>query len=42
MNDLNERGEFKLKKDELKKIKESFCSESLSEKETKLVINKVY
>jgi len=42
MNDLNERGEFKLKKDELKKIKESFCSESLSEKETKLVINKIY
>ena len=42
MNDLNERGEFKLKKDELKKIKESFCSESVSEKETKLVINKIY
>ena len=42
MNDLNERGEFKLKKDELKKIKESFCSESLSEEETKLVINKIY
>ena len=38
MNDLNDRGEFKLKKDELKKIN----SESLSEEETKLVINKVY
>ena len=42
MNDLNERGEFKLKKDELKKIKESFCSESLSEEETKSVIKEVY
>ena len=42
MNDLNEHGEFKLEKDELKKIKESFCSESLSEEETKSVINEVY
>ena len=42
MNDLNEHGEFKLEKDELKKIKESFCSESLSEEETKSIINKVY
>ena len=42
MNDLNERGEFKLEKEELKKIKENFCSESLSEKETKSVIKEVY
>ena len=42
MNDLNEHGEFKLEKDELKKIKESFCSESLSEEETKSIINKAY
>ena len=42
MNDLNEQGEFKLEKNELKKISESFCSESLSEEETKSVINDVY
>jgi len=42
MNDLNERGEFKLEKEELKKIKKSFCSESLSEEETKSVIKEVY
>ena len=42
MNDLNEQGEFKLEKKELKKIKESFCSESLSEDETKSVIKEVY
>ena len=42
MNNLNERGEFKLEKEELKKIRENFCSESLSEEETKSVINDVY
>ena len=42
INDLNELGQFKLQKDELKKIRESFCSESLSEKETKLVVNEIY
>ena len=42
MNDLDEHGEFKLEKEELRKIKESFCSESLSEEETKSIINKVY
>ena len=42
INDLNELGQFKLQKEELKKIRESFCSESLSEKETKLVINEIY
>ena len=42
MNNLNERGEFNLEKEELKKIKESFCSESLSDEETKSVIKEVY
>ena len=42
MDNLNKRGEFKLEKEELEKIKENFCSESLSEKETKLVIKEVY
>ena len=42
MNDLNEHGEFRLGKDELKKIKDSFCSESLSEQETKSIINEAY
>ena len=42
MNEFNERGEFKLEKEELNKIKESFSSESLSDKETKLVIKETY
>ena len=42
MNDLNEQGEFKLEKNELKKIRESFLSESLSEEETKSVIYETY
>jgi len=42
MNDLNEKGEFTLKKKNLDKIRESFFSESLSEEETKLVINEIY
>ncbi len=42
MNDLNEKGEFTLKKENLNKIRESFFSESLSEEETKLVINETY
>ena len=42
MYDLNFRGEFKLEKEELRKIRESFCSESLSEGETKSVIKEVY
>ena len=42
MKDLNEKGEFKLDREQLKKINESFCSESLSEQETKSVINKMY
>ena len=42
MNDLNEKGELVLKKENLNKIKESFCSESLSEDETKSVISEIY
>jgi threonine synthase len=42
MNDLNERGEFKLEKNELEKINKNFCSESLSEEETKSVIKEIY
>jgi len=42
MNDLKERGEFKIKNEELKKINENFCSESLSENETKSVITEIY
>ncbi len=42
MKDLNLKGEFKLQEGELKKIKEIFCSESLSEAETQSVISDVY
>jgi len=42
MNNLKERGEFKLKESELKKIRENFCSDSLSENETKLTIKEMY
>jgi len=42
MNDLREQGQFKLEKEDLKKIKENFCSGSLSEKETKLFINDTF
>ena len=42
MNDLNERGEFKIEKEELKKIKDNFFSESLSEEETKSIISEMY
>jgi len=42
MNDLNERGQFKIEKEELKKIKDSFSSESLSEEETKSIISEMY
>tara|TARA_Y100000590_G_scaffold79532_1_gene88300 strand:- start:1455 stop:2834 length:1380 start_codon:yes stop_codon:yes gene_type:complete len=42
MNDLNERGEFKMEKNELEEINKNFCSESLSEEETKLVIKDIY
>jgi len=42
MNDLNERGEFIIEKKELKKIKDSFFSDSLSEEETKSIISEMY
>jgi threonine synthase len=42
MNDLNKKGEFILEKEEFKKIKKIFCSESLSDEETKLIIKKIY
>ena len=42
MNDLNERGEFKIEKEELKKIKDSFFSESLSEEETNSIMSEMY
>ena len=42
MNDLKEYGELKLEKKDVKKINESFCSESLSDEDTKLVIKEIY
>ena len=42
MNNLNQQGEFKLKKENLIKIHENFCSESVSEEETKSVIREIY
>ena len=42
MNDLKVKGEFKLEKQELSKIRENFLSDSLSEKETKQTIKDVY
>ena len=42
MNNLSKNGEFIIGKDELKKINANFCSESLSESETKLILSKVY
>ena len=40
MNDLKKHGKFKLKEENLRKIHESFLSESVSEEETKSVIKK--
>ena len=42
MNDLKKFGEFQIEKKDLKKISENFCSESLTEEETKLIIKKTY
>jgi len=42
MNLLNKKGEFILQKKELKKIRESFSSESLSDLETKSIIKDTY
>ena len=42
MNELNEKGEFTLKDENLDKIRTSFFSESLSEEETKSVIKEIF
>jgi len=42
MNDLKNKNEFKLEKEELNKIKENFYSESVSDKETRSIIKKIY
>tara|TARA_Y100000590_G_scaffold160289_1_gene183755 strand:- start:20 stop:1399 length:1380 start_codon:yes stop_codon:yes gene_type:complete len=42
MQELNEKKEFKLKEEEVKKIQESFQSESINENETKSIIEKLY
>jgi len=42
MNDLNQKGEFKLEKENVRKIEESFYSESLSENETRSIIGEIY
>ena len=42
MNKLSKEGEFKIEKNELKKIKDNFFSESLSEEETISIINEIY
>ena len=42
MKNLKEHGEFKIEEKDLKEIKNFFCSESLSEDETKAVIKKTY
>ena len=42
MNDLKNHGEFKLEVEDINKIKQNFYSESLSDDETKLVIQEVF
>ena len=42
MNELYEKGNFRIEEKEQKAIKENFISESLSDNETKSVINKIY
>ena len=42
MNELVQNKEFQLDKKELEKIREIFCSESLSDQETKSVIKNIY
>jgi len=42
MNELKRNKEFQLNEQEVKKIKEIFCSESLSDQETKSVIKNTY
>ena len=42
MENLSEKGQFQLEKNELEEINKNFCSESLSEEETKSIIKDVY
>ena len=42
MSILEKEGEIKFERDRIKKMKEIFCAQSLSEEETKSVIKKVY
>ena len=42
MEDLNKKNGFELEKDEINKIRKDFYSESVSENETKLIINSIY
>ncbi len=42
MNDLKKNGEFKLDKNQFKKLSENFSSESISEEETKSIIRETY
>ena len=42
MTELNQKKKFDLSKEEIKKIKENFSSESLSENETKLIMGELY
>ena len=42
MEDLNKKNGFELEKDEINKIRKDFYSESVSDNETKLIINKIY
>ncbi len=41
MNQFSKEGQIKFKEEELKKIQADFCSESLTEEETKLVIKQI-
>ena len=42
MQDLSKSGEFNIKENDLKKFQKHFCSESLSDQETKSVIQEMY
>ena len=42
MKDINEKGEFKLKEEQLVLLRENFLSESLNDDETKLIIKEIY
>ena len=42
MNSLKSKGEFMIKEKELKKIRDNFLSDSLSEQETRRIISQTY